>query len=229
NAEAAAPAERVSAAVLQPVANRMTQEQSAEFTLTIPVSSGTVTAEGSARFDPDDLALTMNMEIGGHTLELRVVDGELFVDAPAGMAPASMGKPWVKVEPGGPLSDSFGSLVDRLRANVVPGKMLQHIEQAGSITSSERSRLHGSHGDHYSIHLDYGKLPERYLQRRLSTVPVDYRDDMLTALRDTSTRMELWLNADKLPVKITLDMGPLYEAAAEAVGEPSAAAELGDG
>lgn len=226
---AGGPPERVSATVLQPAANRMLREQTAEFTLTVPVGSGEVTAEGEARFVPDDLAMRMTMEFNDRTLKLRVVDDDLFVDPPAGMSPPSMGKPWVKIEPGGALSDSYGSLIDRMRANLGPGKMLQQIMRAGSIMEHERSGLHGQDGHHYSIHLDYGKVPEQYLQRQLSTVPSEYRDGMLSALADTSTRMELWLDADKLPRKITLDMGPLYEAAAEAIGKPSAADELGDG
>src|SRR5699024_602905 len=62
------------ATVLQPVAARMTAEKTADFTLTIPVGTSEVTAEGEARFDPADLAVEMTMDLNGRSLELRIVD-----------------------------------------------------------------------------------------------------------------------------------------------------------
>ncbi|GLY64496.1 hypothetical protein [Amycolatopsis taiwanensis] len=184
------------------------QAQSAKFTLTETVGNEMVTAHGEGRFGTN-AAMDLTMKVQGEEVEMRFVDKTFYIKVPPEQMEATGGKPWGRISADNELGKVLGSLANTAEQND-PAKILDQIQQAGTITKSEKTTLDGQPASHYWVDIDFAKaaasfaessgLPPEELQKlagdKIKTIPV-----------------ELWLNQDSLPVQITEDITPILKAA----------------
>lgn len=202
--------------------------QSAKFTLEMPLGQQVVKGHGAGSFVPGNPAMAMTMDAAGQQMEMRFVDKTFYLkipNMPRGMG--DPGKPWVKITPdgGGPFAKMLGPMAKQMGEQTDPSKMLERIQKAGAITKSEQTELGGQPVSHYWIELDLGKVPE------MSTLPEGMPQELIDKMKQqfagVKVPMQLWLNSDSLPVKITMDMAPVMEAVGKASGQPSASVPMG--
>lgn len=220
--------------ILRGVARQAYQEGTAHITMSMPIAGEEMTIEGVIRFGQRDPALSVEVKFQHDITEIRVVDDELYVNPPDrgfGLSIRSDEESWIEAQPGGPISEKYGTVVEQVRKNLGPKQFVQRLIQAGMvIESAERVNLDGVRSQYYRFSYDYSKLPDKYLEDYLTNVPRGYRDEVRQVLTETVTQAQLWIDPDELlPRKFTLDLGPIYENVAEVLGEPSVADRLGDG
>lgn len=212
-----------SAQELVDAAGSQTQNsKSSKFTMDMSMMGMTISAKGEGRYDGDNSAMSMTMDMMGQSMEMRFVDSTMYMKMPEGLG-GDAGKPWVKMSADDPAGASAG--LDQIE-QTDPTKMLEYIEQAGTITNSEKVDLEGQETTHYSIDLDFDKM--------IDLAPGGMDQSQAEQMRGKigPIPMELWLNSEQLPVQITMDMGAITKAAMDEAGMPAGEApggEAGDG
>jgi hypothetical protein len=175
-----------------------------------------MTGQGEGRYEGEDSAMTMTMDMGGQQMEMRFVDKALYLKMPEGMPGADPGKPWIKIEPGGddPMSRALGDM-DQMADQNDPRKILEQVEKAGTITATnEDAELDGQDATHYTVDLELAKIAED----NPGGMPEETLREIQEAGVDTIP-MELWLNDDDLPIQVVMDLSELVSAAAESSGQ----------
>ncbi|SFB61932.1 hypothetical protein SAMN05216266_12938 [Amycolatopsis marina] len=194
------------------------KSKSSKFTFEMDMAGQKFSGNGEGLYDGDNTAMSMNMDVQGQTMEMRIVDKVLYMKMPAQAGMTADGKPWVKITPGGddPISKSMGDSFDQMAEQNDPSKTLEQIEKAGTITNTEQVELNGEQTTHYSVELDMKKLAEQ-----MPDSPNAKAVEQMQGKIDTLP-MELWLNSDQLPVQIVMDMSKI----AEAAGQPQAGGQM---
>ncbi|WP_199432454.1 hypothetical protein [Qaidamihabitans albus] len=185
------------------------QSKSSKFSLEMDMGGQQITASGEGLYDGANTAMSMTMDAQGQSMEMRFVDRTMYIKMPEEMSGSTGGKPWIKISPDGsdPMSQAIGPMFDQMAEQNDPSKTLEQIQQAGTITNSEKTTLDGQDVTHYWIDLDFAKLADQ--------APGNLTPEQVQQLAGKIDKlpMELWLNGDQLPVQVTMDMGAIAEAA----------------
>ncbi len=178
------------------------------------VTAGTMRSksQGQARV----AALAMTTDFLGEPLELRLIDKTVFAKVPeSAREDVPGGKPWVKVSPDGadPFSQVAGGSIDQLAKQNDPGRALDQVRRAGTLTESGRAELDGVSTEHYRLDIDMAALG--------NDLPAGLSAEALGELNGKLGKipMEMWLDDARQPVRIVLDLAPVLAAS----GVPDAA------
>lgn len=182
------------------------------------VTAGTMRSksQGQARVARAGTALAMTTDFLGEPLELRLVDKVVFAKVPeSAREDIPSGKPWVKVSADGadPFSQVVGGSIDQLAKQNDPGRALDQIRRAGTLTESGHAELDGVSTEHYRLDVDMAALG--------GDLPAGLSAEALGELNGKLGKipMEIWLDDAHRPVRITLDLAPVLAAS----GVPDAA------
>lgn len=186
------------AALAQQIGESTVETSSAHMTMTADMAGQKLEAEGDVKFGSDDAAMTMDMSLPGMgEASMVFVDGVMYFKGPEPIEP---GKPWLKIEPNGDdmMSKALGSTFEEMRKNSDPREALDQFANAGEITSQEEVELNGEQTTHYTIMVNFEKLANEQ----------DNPDakKALEALDVKEFPVEMWINEDELPVRMTMDM-----------------------
>ncbi|GAB3715474.1 hypothetical protein GCM10027598_24440 [Amycolatopsis oliviviridis] len=149
-----------------------------------------------------------NLTIGGEAGILRLVDQTLFIKLPAAeKAQLKTDKNWGKIDLNSedPQAKAMGKAMLKSFEMGDPAKLLELVEKTGRITRSEQTRLDGVPANHYFVEFDAMKQFNLFFGE---DVPADQRAKIEKRLEGKDLRIpaELWLNAEQLPLKVTMDM-----------------------
>ncbi|HKS44773.1 MAG TPA: hypothetical protein VJT49_06575 [Amycolatopsis sp.] len=188
------------------------QVKSSKFSLVETVAGQQITGEGQGRYDGANSVMQMTMTVLGQTEEIRLVGKTMYIQLPqAARGAMTGGKPWGRISTDGDVGKALSDTLDKAQQND-PSKTLEQIQQAGTITKSEKTTLDGQPVSHYWIDLDFAKAAKSFSS---AGVPEEQLQQMAGQVK--SIPVELWLNADQLPVQVSEDLGPIMKAA----GAPS--------
>jgi hypothetical protein len=182
------------------------KSKSSKFTMDMTVAGMSIKASGQGKYDGANTAMSMSMDMLGQQMEMRLIGQTIYLKLPDS-ARASTGstKPWTKVSltdtspTGKALSDNYNQLAEQND----PSKMLEQIQKAGTITKSEATTLNGEAANHYTVDIDFAKLADQMP----AGLPADAKTQL--AGKNVHFPMDLWLNADQLPMQIVMDMSAL--------------------
>jgi hypothetical protein len=198
------------------------QVQTAKFTYEMSMLGQQMTGKGEGRFAGGDTAMSMTVDMMGMSMEMRMLDGVIYMKMPQQLAQSTGGqaptKPWMKVSAGD--NAAMAQAFEQAEQSD-PRKTLELIEQSGKITKSERTQLGGQDVTHYWAELDLAKSAGQMP----GGMPAEVMDQLKGV--DTTIPVELWLNSDQLPVKMTMDMSAFMKAVAEQSGGAPAGQDLG--
>ncbi|TVT31220.1 hypothetical protein FNH05_28525, partial [Amycolatopsis rhizosphaerae] len=184
------------------------QAKTAKFTMDMSMGKQSMKAQGSGDFAKPAVQMTMN--IGEMTEEMRIVDNTVYIKLPKELsAKTGSSKPWVKTSADSMMGKQLGA--GKADQND-PSKMLEKVQQAGTITKSEQTVLDGQPATHYAITVDLNKA----MQVMGSEVDKTVLDKI--AGKNITFPMEIWLNSDMLPVQITEDLSDMMKAAGAPAG-----------
>lgn len=190
-------------ALAKQVGDRTAESSTAHMVFTGGVGATQVKGEGDLKLGGSDPAISMDMDAGGQgQMSMVLLDGVLYMKLPAGLAPS--GKPWVKIDSkdkSNPMAQALGSLTDQMRQNADPRLALEQFEQAGTIESTEQADLNGEQTTHYKITVDVQKLAEN---QKDATLKQAMQEAIKSGLKDFP--VELWVNGDGLPVRMSIEM-----------------------
>jgi hypothetical protein len=159
-------------------------KQSAKIAMRMNAAGQAITMDGQMKRDGADTAMQMTMDMASIKMEMILVDKVLYMKLPAemtGALGASSTKPWFKVSSTGtdPLSKQMGPMLEQL----------DDSKQA-------KETLDGEQTTHYWITLDMAKMAKS------SDPNMKQAGEAAAAAGMKSMDMEMWLNADNLPVKV---------------------------
>jgi len=197
------------AALTQQIGEKATEKNTAHMTLAAEAAGQEINAEGDVEFSGDDIKMTMDMEIPGQgTISMVFAEGIMYIEMPTELEP---GKSWIKIDPNGDdaMSKALGGTFDEMRKNADPRASLEQMKDAGEITAEEQVELNGEQTTHYSITLDAEKLAAQQSD-----------PDAKKAMEMMDVKefpVELWINEDQLPVRMTMEMAMADPASGQAV------------
>ncbi|MGC7097194.1 hypothetical protein ACPZ19_21180 [Amycolatopsis lurida] len=191
--------------LVRAASSKADQAKSAKFTIDMDMLGQKITGSGQGSFEGANSKMTMSMQMMGMSIEMRMVDGVVYMKLPEGQAPS--GKPWVKLD--GADSAELGQAMNQAEQSD-PRKILEMVQKAGKITKSESATLDGQEVSHYFVDLDLKKAGGLggASEKDLAQLP----DGIVVP-------MELWLNAEQLPVQVSMDMGAMMQKVAEQSGQ----------
>jgi hypothetical protein len=208
------------ASALAIAASNGTQKaKSSKFTMEMNGGGQSVKGQGQARFDGNNTAMAMTMDVQGQQMEIRLLEKTLYIKVPEAQRSAlGTDKPWVKIVPGGtdPMSKAIGGSFDQMTQQSDPSKMLEQISKAGKITKSEQTQLDGQPANHYTIDIELAKLADQ--------MPGGLPQEAKAQLqgKDIHFPMDVWVNSDQLPLQIVMDMSSMMQA----LGAPASAGSM---
>lgn len=197
------------AALTQQIGEKATEKNTAHMTLAAEAAGQQINAEGDVEFSGDDIKMTMDMEIPGQgNISMVFAEGIMYIEMPTELEP---GKSWIKIDPNGDdaMSKALGGTFDEMRKNADPRASLEQMKDAGEITAEEQVELNGEQTTHYSIILDAEKLAAQQND-----------PDAKKAMEMMDVKefpVELWINEDQLPVRMTMEMAMADPASGQAV------------
>ncbi|EME63997.1 hypothetical protein [Amycolatopsis decaplanina] len=183
--------------------------KAAKFTTDVTAGTMRSKSQGQARVAGTGTALTMTTDFLGEPLELRLVGKIVFAKVPeTAREDIPGGKPWVKVSPDGadPFSQVAGGSIDQLAKQNDPGRALDQVRKAGTLTGSGHSELDGVSAEHYRLDVDIAAL-NGDLPAGLSAEAVGELHGKLGKIP-----MEVWLDDAHRPLQIVLDLAPVLAA-----------------
>lgn len=186
------------AALAQKIGEKTSESTSAHMTMDMTVAGEQLAAEGDVEFMPNDIAMTMTMEIpsmGEATMVLS--DGIMYMRMPQELEP---GKAWIKIDPKSDdaMGKALGGTFDEMRKNADPRVAIDQLKEAGEITAEEEVELNGEQTTHYSIMVDVDKMAAAQDDPELKKA--------LESMDMKDFPAELWVNGDGLPVRMSMDM-----------------------
>ncbi|MEV6913290.1 hypothetical protein [Amycolatopsis sp. NPDC051071] len=183
--------------------------KAAKFATDVTAGAMRSKSEGQAKVARAGTALVMNTDFVGEPMELRLVGKTVFAKVPeSSREDVPDGKPWIKVSPDGsdPFSQVLGGSLDQLAKQSDPGRALDQIRRAGTLTGSEHADLDGVSTEHYRLDIDLAALGGD-LPAGLSAEAVGELGGKLGKLP-----MEIWLDGAHQPLKVVLDLAPVLAA-----------------
>ena len=154
---------------------------------------------GPAVIDGSSSSMDLTVTTPTAKEEVELVDKVIYLKLPAdAMAKAGVSTPWIKLGGGtDPLSQALSGGLDQMAQNNDPTKVLDQISKYGKITRTQQTTLNGQPVTHYGIVLDGKKMA--------ADLPAD-----LASQVPATTDLDLWINADHLPVQVVSSAGDLY-------------------
>ncbi|OLT46512.1 hypothetical protein BJF85_16875 [Saccharomonospora sp. CUA-673] len=195
-------AQELAGAATQSTADRM----SYTFTLTTDIGGVTATGEGEGIHDGEDSRASVTMDMMGQQIETISIGTTTYTKMPAEMG-GDPNRPWMKMD----LAEDGDAAAAMLEYND-PATAMEWVEKAGEITGSEETTLDGEQVTHYTVDLDYQKMMDDFADLTGETPPEQLREI------DATMPMEIWLNSDQLPVKLTMDMSEMMGQVAQQQG-----------
>ncbi|WP_370944426.1 hypothetical protein AB5J62_35780 [Amycolatopsis sp. cg5] len=193
----------------QAVSTALAQGKTAKFDTDLAIGGVRTTGRGQARFDAAGTALTMSMDLSGEPMELRLVDKLLYVKVPG----ADTAKPWAKLSADGqdPFSQAMGASLDQVAKQSDPARTVEQLRRAGTLVRGE----HGDGVDHYWFDVDLARLgPD---------LPAGLSPEAVKEIQGKADRFpaELWVDAQRRPVQVSMDLAALLKAAGAPEGSPA--------
>lgn len=179
--------------------------KSAKFTYTEMVGSQQITGQGAGRFEGANSVMQTTMNYQGQTIEARLIGKTMYFQLPAEARVTVDGKPWAKISLDSGPGKAFGDMLDQTEQNN-PANFLDQIQQAGTITKSEQSTLDGQPVSHYWVDLDFAKA----MDKMSAGLPKDKLRELAGKVK--TIPLQIWLNADQLPVQISEDLTEITKA-----------------
>jgi len=173
-------------------------KQGAHMAMSMEVAGQSIKAEGDMKLGTSP-AFDFTYELAGMgKARMLLVDDTFYFELPK--QSQTSGKPWVKLDPNGddPLSKTLGGALAETKKNSDPSQLLKQIEGAGDITATKQEDLDGKPTTHYSVTVDLKKYADKVDPQLKSTL------DTAIAAGVTTYPMELWVDQDNLPVRITI-------------------------
>ncbi len=167
----------------------------AHVTMTMSLgSTGEVDAEGDLDYttDPASVAMTMTSPMGGGDMDIRLVDGIMYIS----MGELTQGK-FMKIDPSDPKGPLAGLGMDGMLDQMDPGKALANLEGGISEVTyvGEEDDL-----DHYELTVDMQAM----LEQMGSELPPSAESEM----PETIT-YDLWLDDEGRFTKLSMDDLPM--------------------
>ncbi|MFL6144465.1 MAG: hypothetical protein ACJ72N_21700 [Labedaea sp.] len=175
-------------------------KQSVHVVMNITEGEETVKGQGDMSFGGSP-AIDLTLEVPEMAeLAMRLVDGVFYLKLPDGL---TQGKPWVKLDTKGtdPMSQTLGSLMEQVKDNGDPTKMLEQLKDSGMITAKKSEQLAGKDTTHYSVSIDVAKSIEKQTDPKLKKL----LEDSVAKSGVKQLPLEMWVDAEGLPVRITSD------------------------
>ncbi|WP_246272522.1 hypothetical protein [Amycolatopsis acididurans] len=197
--------------LVRAASSKTAEAKSSKFTFETALAGQKFTGQGAGRYDGANTAMQMSMDVGPVHEEILYVDGSAYIQLPEEYREKMTGgKPWGKLDPNNPMAKSMGASTNAEQND--PSKYLDQIQEAGTIKRNEQTTLDGQPVTHYWIDVDLTKVMNKLADS-------GYPQEMLDLLKGKTGTipLELWLNQDLLPVKITEDLGSMMKA----MGAPS--------
>ncbi|OXM52162.1 hypothetical protein [Amycolatopsis alba] len=184
---------------------------------TIDAVSGDSKVTGTlvAYYDGPASKLEANMSIDGESGVLRLVDQTLFIKLPeAEKTRLKTDKSWGKIDLNSedPQTKAIGKTMQRSFEMGDPAKQLEMVEKTGRIIRSEQTELNGVPVNHYFVEFDAKKQIALFLGDDLTPEQRAQIEKRFEG-KDLRIPAELWLNAEQLPLKMTMDMTSFMKSA----------------
>lgn len=190
-------------ALAKQVGDQTDESSTAHMKFTGDAGQMKITGEGDMQLGGGDPAMAMDMDTGETgKMSMVLVDSVLYMKLPAELSQGD--KPWIKIDSkdkSNPLAQILSSVVDQMRQNADPRASLEQFQEAGEITSSSEEELNGEQTTHYKITVDVKKLAD---SQKDPTLKKAMQTAIDSGLKDFP--VELWLNGDNLPVRMTIQM-----------------------
>lgn len=185
-------------------------QKAKSFKATITKAFGATKLESfmSAHYDGEASKISATVPGAGETLEMRVDGRILYFTLPAAERARLLALiPWARVYRDSP-DPRTKVLIETMSKSIetgAPAKQLELVEKTGRIIDSAQSRLDGVPVNHYFVELDVKKQLDLFLG---DEIPIDQRAEIEKRFEGKDLRIpaELWLNAEQLPLKMTMDM-----------------------
>ena len=153
-----------------------------------------LSAEGDVAYQDSgpEMQMTMNMPQMGGKMELRLVDGLLYMTIPT----LTPGGKFLRIDPNdksNPLTKSFGSLSDQMDPLASVAAMKTAVRD---VTFVGAEQVDGVDADHYTVTVDTAKMVKAMKQKNVAGMP------------DTLT-YEMWLDSDDLLRRMQFELSGL--------------------
>lgn len=200
--------------------------KSSTFTMDMKVGPLVATGQGEASYAGADTAMqmTMSLDLGALgaqagmsklDMEARLVDQTMYMKLPGDMPGVSVDpeQPWFKVAiddmvPGGGGGLDMSKYLDQAD----PTKVIELLEESGELVETDPDvSVNGQPATMYRFEVDGQKLLERY-GGSLDGIPG------LSGIDLGEIPMDVFLNADDLPVQFQVDMSELIQEVVDAAG-----------
>lgn len=201
------------------------KQKSSKVTMEMKMGPVTATGNGVGLYDGANskMAMTMSMDMSAAGMDsmdikMRMLDGVIYLKMPSGMPgmpSTDSSKPWIKMD----LNDMAGASgmdMSKMMEQNDPTKMLELLEESGELTGTEQTQVDGRPATKYSFDVDFKKMMEQY------GGGLGQMGDM-GGLEMDSVPMDVWINAENLPVQFTIDMSGVMQKAMESAGAPAGA------
>lgn len=167
--------------------------KSVKFTMDGTMGGQQMKGNGEAAFDGSASKTTMIMQLGGQQIEVRQLGNTMYMKGVPGTDPS---KPWMKMQ-----IDKIPGLSESMQRSD-PSKVLDYLLEAGAeIKKTEKTEVDGQPATHYSIEVDTKKFLEKMLGQAMP--------DSAAGNLPAKMQVELYVNADNLPVRVDTDMGTM--------------------
>jgi hypothetical protein len=182
------------------MSSKSAEKQSTHMVFTMTAAGQSFEGEGDLRLgSAPAMQMVMRVpEMGEMTVLL--VDDAFYLKLPTEL---QSGKAWLKADLTGDneLARSLGASVRQMKQNGDPSQLLKQLDAAGEITSTKQEDLNGVSTTHYSVIVDVEKLVASQADPDMKKMAEDAKTAGVTTIP-----IELWLDQENLPVRMTMDL-----------------------
>jgi hypothetical protein len=182
------------------VGDQATAKNSAHITMSGNFGGEEMQGEGDVSFDASNPAMSIDMKMTSGDVSMVLVDQVVYIKA-AGQE--IDGKPWLKIDTNSnnPLAKVFATMSDQMSKNADPRTALEQFTEAGTVTDTRTEELDGKQTTHYTITVDVEKLAAAQTD---PTQKAGLDAAIKAGMKDFP--VELWLDEEDLPVRVSFDM-----------------------
>ncbi len=184
------------------IGEQTSETDTAHMKITADAAGQELSGEGDMKMGAGEAAMSMEMTTPEGTISMVLLDNIFYIKMPQGQE-LEPGKPWLKIDPNddNPMAKALGGMTEQMSKNADPRATLEQFEKSGEITDTKTEELNGEQTTHYTVTVDVEKLAQNQEDPTMKSA----MDQAIKAgLKDFP--MDLWVNEDDLPVRVTLDM-----------------------
>jgi len=175
-------------------------KKSAKFDMVMKMGQQQITYDGEGEFTAEP-KVKMTMDMGGQKVETIMIGQTMYMQM-------GQGGQYMKMDVGELTGQQGGAQAAEMND---PTRLLEFAKKAGEITDSEETTVEGQQATHYTIDLDFAKMADEM------GALTGAAGEQLKGV-DANVPMEVWLNSEDLPIKMTMDMSELMKQAMEQAG-----------